>query len=267
MRALPSEPTSVSPNIIHSQWYSHGEHIFRRVDIYLPEGYCCDSDYTTLYLIHGINGYEGSWEDVGHVADTMEALVAQGLCKPMIIVMPDCNKWPFKERPVSHGNLWKCLFHYSHLSHEHEIEHSISDLMDMMDTVYQVSSYYAIAGLSDGARMAANAANNRPDRFRTVGLFSPVLHKDQLPKDSTQTYYIYAGTSDIFYGYGKRFHKRMNKAGYPHAFLRLRGNHNWKMWRMCLSHFLQQIGTTADSSLSEDGPNSRSDSENHCTSF
>ena len=267
MRALPSEPTSVSPNIIHSQWYSHGEHIFRRVDIYLPEGYCCDSDYTTLYLIHGINGYEGSWEDVGHVADTMEALVAQGLCKPMIIVMPDCNKWPFKERPVSHGNLWKCLFHYSHLSHEHEIEHSISDLMDMMDTVYQVSPYYAIAGLSDGARMAANAANNRPDRFRTVGLFSPVLHKDQLPKDSTQTYYIYAGTSDIFYGYGKRFHRRMNKAGYPHAFLRLRGNHNWKMWRMCLSHFLQQIGTTADSSLSADGLNSRSDSENRCTSF
>ena len=267
MSALWSEPTSALPEIVHTQWYSHEEHIFRRVDIYFPAGYCCDSDYTTLYLLHGINGYEGSWEDIGHVADTMEALVAQGLCRPMIIVMPDCNKWPFKERPVSHGNLWKCLMHYGHLSREHEIEHSLSDLMDMMDTVYQVSPYYAIAGLSDGARMAANTANIRPDRFRKVGLFSPVLHKDQMPKDSTQTYYIYVGNSDIFYGYGSRFHRRLRRAGHPHEFIRMKGNHNWHMWRRCMSSFLRLLGADADTALSAGDPNSRSDTENRCTSF
>ena len=162
-----------------------------------------------------------------------------GSCPPMILVMPDCNKWPFKERPISHGNLWKCVMHYGKLSREHEIEYAISDLIDMIDSTYHVSTC-AIAGLSDGARMAANIANTRPDRIRTVGLFSPVLHKDQLPKDSTQKYYVYVGKSDIFYASGNRFHKRMKKCNRPHEWVELRGNHNWRMWQRCLADFLKK---------------------------
>ena len=45
--------------------------------------------------------------------------------------------------------------------------------MTMIDTTYQVTDLCAVAGLSDGARIAANIANTRPDRIRTVGLFSP----------------------------------------------------------------------------------------------
>lgn len=216
--------------------------MFRRVDIYLPAAYrSCPQPMPALYLIHGINGYEGSWQDKGNAVDTLEAMIAEGRCEPMILIMPDCNKWPFKQRPVKHGNLWKCLLRYQRLSHEHEIEHALSDLMNMIDTTYCVLPECAFAGLSDGARMAANVANIRPERIRAVGLFSPVLHKDQLPRDSTQTYFIYVGKDDIFAGYGKRFHKRMDKAGYPHEYIRLRGNHNWRMWRMCLSDFLEKL--------------------------
>ena len=83
------------------------------------------------------------------------------------------------------------------LSHEHQIEYALSDLIDMIDSTYCVSTC-SIAGLSDGARMAANIANLRPDRISDVGLFSPVLHKDQLPRDSTQSYSIYVGKNDFF---------------------------------------------------------------------
>lgn len=212
------------------------------MDIYIPgkndrlkvKG---DSCLPALYLIHGINGYEGSWQDKGDAIDTLEALIASGRCEPVVLIMPDCNKWPFKQRPVDHGNLWKCVTHYGKLTHEHVLEYAISDLIDHIDTTYQVSDC-AIAGLSDGARMAANVANLRPDRIRTVGLFSPVLHKDQLPKDSTQHYSVYVGTKDIFAPSGKRFHRRMTRAGYPHRFIHFHGNHNWRMWRLCLSDFL-----------------------------
>lgn len=163
----------------------------------------------------------------------------EGRCKPMMLVMPDCNKWPLKQRPTHHNNLWKCLFHYPKLSREHEIEYAISDLMDMIDSTYRVSSA-AILGLSDGARMAANVANIRPDRIQSVGLFSPVLHKDQLPKDTTQNYAIYVGKSDIFYSSGKRFHNRMKKAGFRHQFIQMRGSHNWRMWQNCLAKFMEQ---------------------------
>ena len=223
-------------------WFSSHERIFRRADIYLPAAYdTCEHPLPVLFLIHGINGYEGSWQDKGGAVDTLEKLIAEGRCQPMILVMPDCNKWPFKERPVSHGNLWKCLMHYGRLSREHELEQSMSDLMDMIDTVYCVSSC-AVAGLSDGGRIAANVANKRPDRVRQVGLFSPVLHRDQMPHDSTQQYAIYVGSDDIFAPSGKRFHRRLSRAKHPHEYVVLKGNHNWRMWRRCLPLFMGGVG-------------------------
>ena len=246
--ARSADTTAVRHNIIQTQWFSHRENIYRRVDIYIPQALTnAQSPMTNdqlpvtnaLYLIHGINGYEGSWQDKGNAVDTLEALIAAGRCEPVLLIMPDCNKWPFKQRPIDHGNLWKCVTHYGKLSHEHELEYAISDLIDRMDSTYRISAC-AIAGLSDGARMAANVANLRPDRIRAVGLFSPVLHKDQLPKDSTQHYSVYVGTKDMFAPSGKRFHRRMTKAGYNHRFVRFKGNHNWKMWRMCLSDFLEK---------------------------
>ena len=232
---------SIASHLIHSAWYSHQEKILRRVDIYLPAAYdTCSQPLPVLYLLHGINGYEGSWADMGHAIDTLETKIAAGLCPPTILVMPDCNRWPFRERPVDHGNLWRCVIRYPRLSHEHEVERALSDLIDMIDTTYYVSSC-AMAGLSDGGRIAANAANRRPDRISTVGLFSPVLYKDQLPDDSTQTYYIYVGNSDMFYINGNRFHRRLQKAGYPHTFIVMKGSHNWKVWKQCLSDLLQKL--------------------------
>ena len=194
-----------------------------------------------LYLIHGINGYEGDWQKKGGAVDTLIRMMEEGRCQPMILVMPDCNKWIIKERPISHGHRWKCIMRYGKLSHEHELEYAISDLMTMIDTTYNVTDECSIAGLSDGARIAANVANTRPDKIRTVGLFSPVLHKDQLPKDPTQVYRIYVGKNDFLKPSGKRFHRRMTKAGYPHQYRELKGSHNWLIWRQCLADFLTQL--------------------------
>ena len=243
-----STDVSTSSNIIHTQWYSHTEQLSRRVDIYIPRGYCSDDTLPALYLIHGINGYEGSWEEKGSATDTLEKLIADGRCQPMMLVMPDCNKWPYKERPDHKGNLWRCLMRYHRLSHEHEIEHAISDLMDMMDTTYHVSTC-AIAGLSDGARMAANVANVRPDRICAVGLFSPVLHREQLPdttgitprvRSSLCPYHVYVGTKDIFSGNGRRYYKRLCRRNDQARLVELPENHTWRMWRQCLSDFLMQ---------------------------
>lgn len=237
LRAKSSDAISVVPEVIHTSWYCSAEKLHRNVDIYVPEG---NGPFPVLYLIHGINGYEGSWQEKGHALDSLATKIADGLCTPMILVMPDCNKWPYKVHPGG-KNLCRYLFRYGRVSREHEIEQSISELMTMVDTLYPVSSPCVIAGLSDGARIAANVANLRADCIRSVGLFSPVLHKDQLPHDSTQTYYIYVGTWDIFKASGKRFHKRMKKAGYPHRFIELKGSHNWKMWQACLSDFLEKL--------------------------
>ena len=158
----------------------------------------------------------------------------------MSMVMPDCNKWPFKKRPVDHGNLWKCVLRYSRLSREHQLEEAISDLIDMIDTTYCVSGC-AVAGLSDGGRISANVANRRPDRICAVGLFSPVLHKDQMPKYTTQMYSIYVGKQDFLRASGKRYHRYLTKQNFPHRYYQPNGKHDWNMWRRCLSHFLEHL--------------------------
>ena len=116
-------------NLTHTVWFSHSERIFRHVDIYVPAALMLNEKmrkyenekivndgYPVLYLIHGINGYEGAWQDRGSAIDTLNAMIADGRCRPMILVMPDCSKWPRRERPLKLYDLWKCLRHYPRLS-------------------------------------------------------------------------------------------------------------------------------------------------------
>lgn len=236
--ARTSEHTSIPHDIIHTKWFSHYEQVERRVDIYVPE---VEGPLPVLYLIHGINGYEGAWQDRGNAVDTLATMISQGRCRPFILVMPDCNKWIFKERPITHGNRWKCVTHYPELSHEHTLEYAVSDLMTMIDTTYHITEQCAVAGLSDGARIAANIANTRPDRIYTVGLFSPVVYKKQLPINTGQSYYIYVGKNDFFKPNGKHFHRRMTKAGYDHQYIEIKGGHDWNVWRKCLADFLSSL--------------------------
>ena len=218
------------------------------MDIYEPSVVSIqDSELPVLYLIHGINGYEGSWQERGHAIDTLERLMAEGKCPPMIVVMPDCNKWPYKPHPGK-KNLWRYLMRYNRISHEHDIEQSVCELMDMIDSTYCVSGCM-IAGLSDGARIAANVANRRPERFTAVGMFSPVVHKAQLPKESVHYFLsqrndffriqIYVGKSDFFYPNADRFRKELEKREYPYQWYVLKGRHDWPVWSQGLSLFLQ----------------------------
>lgn len=250
LRAWASDSTSTSHKLIHAQWYSHSEQFYRFVDIYVPPA-CAekavddssDDYYPVLYLLPGIGGYEGSWEEMANACDTLDSLIASGRCKPTILVMPDCGRWPVMSRPSYHNRtLWTCMLRYPGLIHEHQVEYALSDLIDMIDTTFCVSSC-TVAGLSDGARMAINLANKRPDRIRKLAVFSPVWYKDQIPQDSTQTYYIYAGKRDYFYPYGQRFLRFLEQTGQPHQWIVFDEKHNWPMWRKCLSHYLQCLKT------------------------
>ncbi|MBP5659642.1 MAG: hypothetical protein J6W89_06485 [Paludibacteraceae bacterium] len=221
------------------RWYSTNERLFRRVNIYLPAGYE-QSVYPVLYLLHGINGYEGSWMERGRAIQIMENLAAEGKCQPMILVMPDVNVAPSEDKP-SHRSLWSSLCNYSRLCHDHDIEHAVVELIQMVDTTYRVSGERLIAGLSDGARLAANVANLLPEYFQAVGLFSPVVHKDQLPSNigyPAPTYYVYTGKGDFFCGNAKRFKRRLQRAQIPYEYTESFGGHNWRNWRFYLSDFL-----------------------------
>lgn len=246
--------------LIRTCWYSSAEKLCRRVHIYLPAGYnkmsndqcqMTNDKYPVLYLIHGINGYEGSWSERGRAIQILENQVSEGLCEPMILVMPDVNFGVHEDRP-SHHTLWNNVFNYPRLCHDHDIEKALVELIQMVDTTYRVSDQHYIAGFSDGARLAANTANLLPGYFSSVGLFSPVVHKDQLPEAaslltfhseavSLPVYYIYTGKRDMFHNNAKRFNRRLTKSQAPHEYTETSGGHTWRNWRLYLSDFLLKI--------------------------
>lgn len=240
-------PPKLQGQLVQTKWFDRAEGINRRVNIYLPAGYeqmvndTCPSDkYPVLYLLHGINGYEGSWSERGRVIQIIENLIACDSVAPMIVVMPDCNTDVHEDRP-SHTTLWNNVWHYPRLCRDHSLELALEDLMQYMDTTYRVSDQRYIAGLSSGARIAANIVNRYSDKFQAVGLFSPVVYKEQMPKADIPPFYIYIGKDDMFINNGRRFHKRLTKSGIDHFYLENEGGHTWRNWRLYLSDFLIRV--------------------------
>lgn len=169
-------PPKSQGQLIQTRWFDSEEQLFRRVNIYLPAGYgqISNDKFPVLYLLHGINGYEGSWAERGRVIQIIENLIACDSIEPMIVVMPDCNTGKHTDRP-SHHTLWNNVVHYPRRCRNHSLEHALEDLMLHIDTTYRVSDQRYIAGFSSGARIAANIVNRYPDKFQAVGLFSPVV--------------------------------------------------------------------------------------------
>ena len=230
--------------VIRTTWYSSKEGLNRRVNVYVPFDIVESQkskveSVPVLYLIHGINGYEGSWAERGRATHILENMIAEGLCEPMILVMPDVNFGVHEDRPSYH-TLWNSIFNYPRLSHDHDIDLGLTDLIQMVDSTYPVSDKHYIAGLSDGARIAANTVNLCPGYFDAIGMFSPVVHKAQMPKDST-TVYIYTGRKDMFHPNAKRFNKRLEKAQLPHSYTESIGGHTWRNWRSYLVDFLKNL--------------------------
>ena len=64
----------------------------RRMAVYLPYGYMTGKErYPVLYLLHGSGGDEQAWNECGRLSRIMDHLIADGRCKPMIVVMPNGN--------------------------------------------------------------------------------------------------------------------------------------------------------------------------------
>lgn len=242
-------PPESQGQLVQTRWYDREEQLYRRVNIYLPAGYEQSaishqpSVFPVLYLLHGINGYEGSWSERGRVIQMIENLIACDSIAPMIVVMPDCNTGKHTDRP-SHHTLWNNVVHYPRLCRDHSFEHALEDLMQYVDTTYRVSDQRYIAGFSSGARIAANIVNRYPGTFQAVGLFSPVVYKEQLPKDSTTAIYVYTGKRDMFHGNAKRFHRRLEKQKTAHCYVETIGGHTWRNWRIYLSDFLCRVTVT-----------------------
>lgn len=150
----------------------------RRMTIYLPAGYTTDKQkkYPVLYLLHGSGGDEEAWADGGRAIQILDNLIAEGRCKPMIVVMPNGNidltaapgedpENPDVKPSAMNTNSMLGKFESSFMT----------EIVNYVDNHYNTipkKSHRAIAGLSLGGLHTLFISLNNPDDFDYVGLFS-----------------------------------------------------------------------------------------------
>lgn len=222
---------------------SRNEKAVRRIIVYTPPQYK-DNDlhYPVLYLLHGLNGNETAWIDRGRAVQILDNLIAQEKAKPMILVMPDANPRCLigQREDVS---LFKNLLLYSSWD-KMEFEKCYPEMDSLLSNRYRFSTRAgsrAAAGLSAGAKQSCNLANLYDSTFSSVGLFSPVVGRKQLPRSTFAKYWISSGTGDIFHFCIHNFCKKLQRKHIPYTMYSSPGGHTWRNWRVFFSEYVQTL--------------------------
>lgn len=215
----------------------------RKMLVYTPPQYAESSDsFPVLYLLHGLNGNETAWMDRGQAAQILENLILQQKAKPMILVIPDANPECFVGQD-EHISLLKNILHFSQWSNQ-EFERCFPEMEAFLKEKYRFAEYQgsrAVAGLSAGAKQSANLANMFDSTFSAVGLFSPVIGKEQLPVSHFSEYWISGGSGDILHPQMAAFCRKLKREGVEYTAHTTIGGHTWRNWRVYFSEFVQGI--------------------------
>ena len=221
---------------------SRNEEKTRRVIVYTPPHYSESQPYPVLYLLHGLNGNETAWNDRGRAVQILDNLIVQEKAKPMILVMPDANPRCLigQKEDVS---LFKNLMLYSSWN-KMEFEQCYSEIDSFLSKRYHFSTLpgsRAVAGLSAGAKQSANLANLYDSTFSSVGLFSPVVGRKQLPRSTFAKYWISSGTGDLFQPQINKFRKKLQRNHIPYTMYSSPGGHTWRNWRVYFSEYVKTL--------------------------
>lgn len=226
---------------------------FRRMIVYLPKDYYqSDERYPVIYLLHGARGYETSWIRFGEVYQTTDSLWRNGLANKCIVVMPNVNQY-YDDQDYD-GGRFKGAFE-SIWEVDGKVEWSfVKDVVDLTDSLYRTipeKEYRAVGGLSIGGLQSIYFGANHPEVFGNVVAMSPyfgvsgkrhaynhAFYDNLKPKMAVQfrecppkLFFLYAGIWDLARPATSKFHRFMNRKGYPHEYKKYPGSHDWpKGW-------------------------------------
>ncbi|MCI5730598.1 MAG: alpha/beta hydrolase-fold protein [Eubacterium sp.] len=229
----------------------------RKVNIIVPAGYTTDKKYPVLYLLHGIGGDENEWMS-GRPQYVVGNLVASGLAKEMILVIPNCRA---RENDAATNEY--TLDHYA--AFDNFINDLRDNLMPYIKENYSIAEgreNTAIAGYSMGARESLNIGLHMPETFGYIGAFSPGygvfayeangVKEDglfteetfRLPddyKDNTLLLINNGSSEGGENALGGTCHKVLTKNNIPHMFYVTAGGHEMKVWKHGLYNFATRI--------------------------
>ena len=234
------------------------------VAVYLPEGYASSKiDYPVLYLLHGSGDDETGWLTKGRAKVILDSLITNGLCQPMIVVMP--NGYLEQTGEQLEERLWM----------ESTFEENFSQLIAWTEAHYRAiadKAHRAIAGLSMGGFHTMHIAALLNQSFDYVGIFSALYvpymrhHRDERSLEISelalsdkpayqqteallqqqfanppQLYWIACGAEDFLYPDNVAYRQYLDEKQYPYEYHESAGGHSWQNWMDYLKIFAQRI--------------------------
>lgn len=135
------------------------------VNIYRPDGEPPAEGWPVLYLLHGLGGNQGDWLVAGNLQPTLDALVAAGTVKPMLVVMPAVgNTWYVNTRAAGGSD---------------DVEAAVTeDLRSKIEAGFPArtdKAGRAIAGLSMGGGGALRLGIGHSDLYAAIAALSPAI--------------------------------------------------------------------------------------------
>jgi enterochelin esterase family protein len=223
----------------------------RAVKVYLPPQYYTSPSqkFPVLYLRHGGGDNETSWSQPPGRADIiLENLIAAKKAVPMIIVMTN----GLTDGSWSGGSTKEGM--------EKLEQELLKDVMPLVEKRFRTKAdrnARAITGLSMGGGQAYVIGLRNLDKFAWVGEFSSGLLSDaafdineRAPgifndpgkvNNQLKLLWIGCGTDDPRFPGHTAFSKSLEQKNIQHRVYNVPGGHEWKVWRLELEQFMQQL--------------------------
>jgi len=253
-------------------YYSKVTGTWRHALVYTPPNYDTQTDvrYPVLYLQHGGGEDETGWTRQGRANFILDNCIADGSCKPMIIVMaygyarragqsvPDMTKVEFGS-----PEMMKAM-QESTAAFEDDVTQVLIPFIDSTFRTLSDRDHRAMAGLSMGGMQTFQITLNHLDLFSYIGGFSGadgslVLSGRKLdPKTAYNGVFVdplaFAKKVHLLWlGVGteepenmregiRRLHKSLLEANIKHVYYESPGtDHEWQTWRRDLKDFASRL--------------------------
>lgn len=145
--------------------------------VYRPDGSPPDGGWPVLYLLHGHDGDQNSWRDLGNIEQTLDRLIDTKAIRPIVVVMPGV------------GNSW--YVNSSVVDGPGDFETAVTqDLRSSIEGKYPVRrdrEGRSIAGLSMGGFGALHLAYAHDDLYGAVASMSGAIWQNVPASDLDKT--------------------------------------------------------------------------------
>jgi enterochelin esterase-like enzyme len=254
--AQPWEMTAIPHGTVHSHVYTTSVVTGlpanqSRYVVYTPPGYDAHAGalYPVLYLLHGWSDSENSWTQIGQAHLILDALIASGQAKPMVVVMPlGYGQMSFVEAGIG---VWKMPPAIS-ANATHFQRALMNEILPQVQSTYNIRQDRegrAIVGQSMGGLASLLIGLNHTDQFAWIGGFSSavsILDNQQAPgffenlnpaTAKLSLVWLGCGVEDPLLTPNRNLILWLKQQGLSITEAETPGGHAWPVWRENLVDF------------------------------